>query len=299
MQASGRALFSPGVLQLLMGSVLISFSPVFVKIADVGPTSSGFYRSLFGGMALLVFVVLRREVMWKGRRAFWIAAFAGLLFAADLFFWHRSIQYVGPGLATILGNFQAFFVAAVGILVFRERATWRFIVSVPLAILGLALLVGIDWSSFDRGYKLGVVFGLLTALAYTAYLLTLRWGQRRAPRLPGASNLAWISLICALLLSGSVALEGESLAVPNTKSWVVLVLYGVLCQALGWVAIAGALRKVEASRAGLILLLQPTLAFIWDIVLFGRPTTATEVSGALLALGAIYLGNTGHEPAKR
>jgi drug/metabolite transporter (DMT)-like permease len=43
----------------------------------------------------------------------------------------------------------------------------------------------------------------------------------------------------------------------------------------------------------LILLLQPSLAFVWDVVLFDRPTQATEVLGAVLALVAIYLGAVG------
>jgi drug/metabolite transporter (DMT)-like permease len=48
---------------------------------------------------------------------------------------------------------------------------------------------------------------------------------------------------------------------------------------------------VEASRAGLLLLLQPALTFVWDVLFFGRPTTAPEALGAALAIGAIYMGS--------
>ncbi len=50
------------------------------------------------------------------------------------------------------------------------------------------------------------------------------------------------------------------------------------------------LPHVQAGTAGLLILLQPTLAFVWDIVFFARPTTLVDVAGAVLALGAIYLG---------
>ena len=53
-----------------------------------------------------------------------------------------------------------------------------------------------------------------------------------------------------------------------------------------------ALVVVEASRAGLILLLQPTLAFIWDVLFFARPTGVVDALGAGLALTAIYIGGT-------
>lgn len=284
-----------GVLQLLAGSFLISFSAVFAKIAHVGPTSAGFYRSVFGTAALLVVVLARRDRLWAGWTPFGFAWLAAACFTVDLYAWHRSIFYVGPGLATILGNFQVFFMAAAGIFLFKEHASWRFVVAVPLAILGLVLLVGLDWGSLGPDYRLGVVLGLFTALAYAAYLLTLRRAQRAVKRLGAAANLAWITFGTAVGLGAIARLEGDSLRIPDTQAWVVLIAYGVVCQALGWVIISRALRKVDASRTGLILLAQPALTFIWDILFFRRPTSAVEAAGAVLALGAIYLGNTGRE----
>ncbi len=122
-----------GILRVLAGGVLISFSAVFVKLAHVGPTASGVYRNLFGGLALLVVLSVRRESLWRGAGPLIWATLAGSLFAADILFWHRSILYIGPGLATIIGNFQVFVLAFVGIIVFREKASWRFVISIPLA----------------------------------------------------------------------------------------------------------------------------------------------------------------------
>ena len=148
-----------GIAQLMIGATVISFSPVFVKLAQVGPTAAGFYRTFFGSIFLLIVVLVRGDTLWKGRRAFGLALACAVLFAADLTFWHRSIHYIGPGLATIMGNLQIFFLAAFGIVVFREKAGWRFLVSIPLAVAGLFMLVGVDWGQLHSGYKLGVLFG--------------------------------------------------------------------------------------------------------------------------------------------
>jgi len=282
-----------GVPLLLIGSFLISFSAVFVKLAHVGPTTGGVYRNLFGGGVLLMIALARRESLWRGFRPFSWAVLAGIFFAADIWFWHRSIMYVGPGLATIMGNFQVFILATVGLLVFGERANWRFYVSIPLAFLGLFLLVGVDWSNLGASYRMGVVFGLLTAICYAGYLLTMRYAQRSPLRLSATSNLTVVSLVSAGLLALVVVFERGDMRIPDTKTWGVLIAYGVLCQALGWIIISRALRRVDASLAGLVLLLQPTLTFVWDVLFFKRPTTFIEVVGASIALGAIYLGNTG------
>ena len=60
---------------------MISFSPVFVNIANVAPTTSGFYRVLFGGIALTFFIFL------SGKKFLSISQL-GLLFFAPLFFSH-------------------------------------------------------------------------------------------------------------------------------------------------------------------------------------------------------------------
>lgn len=281
-----------GVAYLLCGAAAISFSPVFVAVAAVGPTMAGFYRCLFGGLVLGVVVAVRRERLWAGTRPLGLAVAAAVLFAVDIALWHRAIGYVGPGLATLLGNFQVFLLAAFGILLLKESADWRFLASVPLAVGGLFLLVGLEWSDFDRDYRFGIFVGLSVAVAYAGYTLVLRRSQSIAHRLPPAANLMTVSFVVAAIMGPLGLAEGESFEIPDGRSWAAMVAYGVLCQALGWVLISKGLARVAASRAGLILLLQPALAFTWDVILFRRPTSAHDTIGVALTLAAIYLGTT-------
>ncbi|MFC1639146.1 EamA family transporter [Gemmatimonadota bacterium] len=94
-------------------------------------------------------------------------------------------------------------------------------------------------------------------------------------------------------LAAYVWFGSESFVVPDAQTWVVLFAYAIVCHVIGWVLISSGLPGMQTSRAGLLLLLQPALAFVWDVVLFGRPTAAIEITGAALALTAIYLGTVG------
>ena len=279
-------------LRLLAGATMISFTAVLVKLVDVGPTAAGFYRNLFGGLGLLILALLSGQSLRASRRLGLFMVAAGVLFALDLFFWHRSILYIGPGLSTILANFQVFGLAILGVAVFRERLTWRLGLSIPLALAGLFLLVGPDWAGLSSTYKIGIFFGLLTAGVYTGYLLALRHSQSRPDRLAPFPNIALISLTTAAIMGGMLWAEGGSLVIPNTRSWLILLTYGLVCHGLGWVLISTAMPRLDASRIGLILLFQPTLTFIWDILFFHRPTPPLAAAGAILALAAIYLGST-------
>ena len=283
---------------VLAGAVMISFSAVFVKIAHVGPTVSAFYRMAFGGVLLFILVILTGKITWIAGKALALMGICALCFTVDLTVWHQSIFYVGPGLATILANFQVFFLAGIGFVFYRERITLRYIISVPLAVLGLALLIVPQSAGPEPHFYFGVVLGLLAAVAYSAYLLTLRTLQRGFSHVSALFAIAIISLLTACGLGIEVLLTGKSFAIPDATTWTVLLAYGIVGQVLGWVLISKGIGKIETSKAGLILLLQPTLSFIWDILFFKRPTGMVVFTGALFALIAIYLGSTSrHAPA--
>jgi drug/metabolite transporter (DMT)-like permease len=281
--------------QLVAGAVMISFSAVFVKLVDVSPATSAFYRMLFGGLILLGIVLWRRERIVFRTKGFAMLCLVSVFFALDLTFWHRSILYVGPGLATLLANFQVFVLAAVGVFVLRERLTWFQIVSIPLAILGLVLLVGVDWSSFSADYRWGVILGLLTACCYAGYILALRRARIANTADSSFIMLMVVSLLCAAMLAIAMWPEQASFTIPNWRNAGWLIAYGVFGQVLGWVLISNSISKVRASQVGLVLLLQPVCAFIWDVLFFSRRFTTVELIGAALAVAAIYLGSVKFE----
>ncbi len=275
---------------LILGAALISFAGVFVKLVEVGPTTSAFYRMVFGGLILLAVLFAQRVRIRPSPRAVVFMSLAAFLFALDLFFFHRSIHYVGPGLATLLANFQVFLMALVGVAALGERLRWQTMVSIPLAVVGLATIVGFDWLSLEPRYRAGIVFGLVTAVCYAGYLLALR-GSRGAGALPSlVGNLTVISLMCAAFLGIGMVVEGASFAIPTVKDGMLLVAYGALTQALAWMLISRRIATVPASVVGLVLLLQPTLAFLWDVLFFARAFSLAEASGAAIVLAAIYLG---------
>lgn len=283
---------------IIFGASLLSFTSVFVEIANTGPTVTAFYRMLFGGVILLGIAVVRGDRLWFGYKSLAIPLLCAFFFSLDLFFWHRSIDFVGPGLATILGNMQVFFVALIAVWFLKERLSWQLMVAIPLAVLGLFLVVRTGWGQQEGMVKLGVFYGLLTALSYALYILTLRRSQSEHQKLRYSlfANMAWISLMAAVLLGVTVLIEPEShFRIPDLQTWGALLGLGIMGQVIGWVLISKGLPQVDASVGGLALLLQPAMAFMWDILFFDRPTTGLEYVGAVIVLAAIYMGSTGRE----
>ena len=278
-------------LPLFVGACLISLSPVWVKLVSVSPTVSGFYRVLIGGGALAVFLLVTGRRLELSRRTLTILLLGAAFFAVDLWSWHRSIIYIGPGLATLIGNFQVFFMTLAGFLLLKQRPSARQLLAIPLALGGLVMIVGIDWQALSGDYQLGILFGLVTAVTYAGYMMTLRQARAQAKHRSAAREVAVVSLLTAVLLGIAASAEGVSLAIPSLADAGWLLSYGIISHCVGWLLIAGSLPKVSAVAAGIALLLQPALSFVWDILFFARGITLQEIIGAVIVLGAIYLGS--------
>lgn len=276
--------------RVLAGAVCISFAAVFVALADVPSAPAAFYRLALGGAALLGLAALRRERMRLAPRFAVYVLLAGLAFAADLVIWHLSIYRVGPGIATLLPNFQVVLMAFAGWAIWRERLNGRMLLGIVVAVAGLIVLLTAAPAAGEGRFLVGIGYGLGAALAYTLYLLFLRMAGARASREAPALYISLVSLLAAGGVAVWIGVQGESFAVPLGMSWLWLACYGLVCQAAGWFLISTGITRVSAALAGLLLLLQPTLTFIWDWAIFARHFTALELGGAALALIGLYLG---------
>lgn len=291
-------LFAPrlALLRLILGAVLISFSGVFVLLVEVGPVASAFWRPMLGGLILLGWLLFQRQSVVPGWRSLFWLALGGLMFAVDLFTWHKSIVYVGVGLSTLLANFQVFVMAAAAVFLFGESMTRVQLIAVPLAVFGLYLIVGLDWSSLDASARAGVYFGLATAVSYAGYLLSLRQARWAAPSRHAAADLCVASFFSALFLFVISRITGDSVAIHTLTDVGWLTTYALIGQVLGWLFISSSLPYVPTVHIGLALLLQPTLSYVWGVLLFGRTVSSTEMLGAAIAILAIYLGSKSATP---
>ncbi|MGE4554313.1 MAG: DMT family transporter [Desulfovibrionaceae bacterium] len=285
------------MVQLLLGAFCISFSPVFVRLAGVPADASAFWRMVFGGLGTVVLLAatggLRPARSGAGRLTWRVlapAVLGAVFLALDLMCWHRSILRIGPGLATMLANFQAVILAVVGLVALREGRAGRTLGAVGLALAGLWFMAGAGWDRAGADFRSGVLLGLATAALYSGYLL----GMRRASRLAGSGAahplVAVVSLATATVVGLAMLGAGADFAIPGGRALGWLVAYGLVGQVAGWWCITRGMASAPASRIGLVLLLQPVLSYLWDVLLFHKPLDGVELFGMALALAGIALG---------
>ena len=279
-------------MQVLLGSLVVSFGPIMVKGIDATAPSLGFFRMLTGVVvfALLSLFLSRGRII--GQRTFLIAALGGALLSCDLTFWHRSIRLIGPGFATIIGNFQVFIIGAVAVLLWQEKLRISYYAGVALALFGLVISLGDQLVSPVGLSSAGVIFGLLSSIAYAAFVVALKY-QTPSRTLSDSFQTMFV-LCCSGLLSFLLEgiFVGDAAWVVPDKSIAPVILYGLTSQVVGWLLIARAAPFVPISRTAVLLLVQPLGAYVWEILLLGRTVTLVELFGAALMLVGVLLGSS-------
>lgn len=287
------------IIQVAVGAILISFSAIFTKLAETDPIATGFYRMFFGGLLLAIILLITRQKFWETKRLFLLICGCALFFSVDIILWHTSIFYIGPGLATVLVNIQVFFLVLFGAIFLKDKISWKTNVSLVMAGLGLYLIFGLHWYQSDHLFRVGTILVVIAALFYALYILLLKRVQETARCLSPISTLTIISLVCALFVGMKGVFSGISFAIPNVQTFIVLVVYAACGQVLGWFLIVKGLPKVKVSQVGFLLLLQPLLAYVWDVLFFQKPVGFLELIGVAILLASIYLATLARATAQK
>jgi len=274
-------------LAALAGALCIAFSGIFYLWADVTPSTGTVFRALFG-LPLLGAVALAEQRRYGPlpRRAVRLALIAGVFFAGDLTFWHHAIEYVGAGLATVLGNLQVLVVGVVAWLVFGERPSRNTLIAVPIVLAGVVLISGaIGAGAYGSDPALGVVLGIATALCYSGYLLIIRLGGRDPRRPAGPVAIATVATAAVATVVGLAI--GDLDLTPSLESLFWLAVLGLTSQSLGYLFISMSLPRLPAVVTSLILLVQPVISVGLSMVLLGERPSPAQLAGVAFVIGGI------------
>jgi drug/metabolite transporter (DMT)-like permease len=287
------ALTDRPVLAAVAGASCIATSATLVRLADVEPATAATFRCLYA-LPVLALLMLREDRRYGRRpaRDRWFAAAAGVLFAADLIFWHHAIAAVGAGIATVLGNLQVVFVGLIAWWVLHERPSARLVAAVPVVLVGVVLISGtVGSDAYGDDPTRGVVFGLLTSVSYAGFLLLLRRGAHDLRRVAGPlfDATAVATVLCALAgpFVGGVDL------VPSWPAHGWLVTLALTSQVVGWLLISVSLPRVAAALTSVVLLLQPVASVVLSAAVLDERPSAVQLAGCAIVLGGVVAATAG------
>ncbi len=269
---------------LALGAVAMGASPLFVRMADVGPFASAFWRTALALPFLALWAATERRTARRAwsNRAVWLS---GLMFAGDLFFWHLAILATTVANATFLATTAPLFVVAGAWFLLSERIQQRGLGGLALCLLGGAALVGHSYG-FAPERLTGDFYGIVTAVFFAAYMLALRVARRDVP----AGTLSFISaaITTAILFVVAYALEPRLLP-QSAHGWTVLVALALISQVAGQGLLAFALGTLPAPFSSLVIFLEAVAAALFAWVILHEALAPMQWLGGILILAGIWI----------
>jgi drug/metabolite transporter (DMT)-like permease len=272
-----------------LGAACTSPMAIMVTLAHTGPVPTVVYRCglalpLLAGLA----VAERRRLGPRPLARRGLATAAGFFLAVDLVLFNHAIVDLGAGVATVLGNLAAVFVAGLAWALLGERPGRGYLLMLPVVLLGMVLVSGLAGGSGTGQHPAaGVGYAVAVNAAYACFLLVLRQSSGGTTHVAGQLFDATAGATAGALLLG-LAFGGLRLAISwPSLGW--LLLLALLVQTAGWLLITSSLPGLPAAVSSLLLLVQPAGALVLAAVILGQRPAPLQLAGAVLVCSGVLV----------
>lgn len=271
-------------LSLAFGIICISFSPIFVKLADASPSVCAFYRIFFAWICLLPYCLYKNNLKMDGKDIR-LAMLGGLIFAADIALWNQSIKMISATVSTLMANLTPVWVGLISYFILQKKTGRLFWIGTGIAITGMVVLIGLSNLLYLQ-LNIGFLFAIAASILYAIYILTTSDILKRINTLP---FMFYNMLAGGIFLLALCLLLDNELFDFNLKTWGSLAGMGILCQLVGWITINHAIGRLESTTVSITLLSQTVVACILATFILDEILELKEIIGSIIVLCGITI----------
>ncbi len=276
---------SPGV-ALVVASVAVSFSAIFIRFADDDAATIVWLRMGMATVLLLPWVVrdVRRHVMLRGRTQIALVLASGVLLAGHFLLWTASLQYTSIAASVLLVSVHPIIVTPFGRRLLGERVSRRTLIAVAIALLGMVVTCAGDFRVDSHAF-FGDLLAIGGAVCLAGYLLIGR-GVRSELGVAGYSAVVY-AVVC--VVAALTAVAGGSAHLPSPKVALACLGLAVICTIGGHTVYNWALRHVQVLLVSLSFLAEPPLAALLALAFFGAVPGGATIAGGVLIIAGLAL----------
>lgn len=253
--------------------------------AGMGVDSVLFYRYLLAVVMLGALMLVRRQSFALRRRDLVPLAVMGLLFSFSSLFLFESYNHMDAGIASTILFLYPVLVAVIMAVGFHEKAGKATMLSILLALTGIAMLYkGGDGEPLSF---FGVALVFLSSLCYAVYIVGVNRSSLRG--LP-TEKLTFYALLFGLgVYVVRLRFCADLQAIPTPGLWINAISLALFPTIVSLVTMAAAIRSIGSTPTAILGALEPLTALFFGVVVFGEQLTPRIVLGVVLILVAVTL----------
>lgn len=272
---------------IIIGVISVALSAIFVKLVSAEAGVTAFYRMLFSVLFMLPIFLLkyRKEITLLKKRDWIFSTLAGVFLAFHFIFWFESLNYTSVASSTVLVTLQPIFAFAGTYFFFKEKLSFKTILSAVIAISGSVIISFGDFQLGGTAFY-GDMLALIGCALITAYLL---FGQDVRQRLSLITYTFVVYSISSITLFFYVLIKGESFGPHSQSDWMWFVLLALIPNLLGHTLFNWAIRWVSTNAISIAILFEPVGASILAYYIFNESLSTAQIIGGIVVLLGILL----------
>lgn len=274
-------------LVIVLGTVSISLSAIFARMASAPSIILVFYRMLFACVLLLpvVFVKCRDELKRLQRKDIFLCACSGLFLGMHFTLYFESLKYTSIAASVVLVNLEVLFVALFLFFMYREKIPVKGILGIGAAFLGTVLIAVTDMGSGSN-----VVFGDILAFggSFCVAVYTLI-GRSCRTHISTSVYTCFVYGFACLTVGIAALISGTPFSGYEPVNYGLALGMTIFCTFFGHSVYSWGLKYLNASYITTIKLLEPVFASILGLLIFREiPGAFVIIGGAVVIGGIIY-----------
>ena len=284
---------------VLLGVAGVSLSAILVRWSTAPSLILALYRMAFSTALLAGPVLMRQraELRALSRRDAALCLTSGVFLGIHFALYFAALRATSIASAVVLVDTEVFFVAAASVLLLGQRLRRRELGFILLAFAGSAAVALAD-SASGTGALAGDGMALAGSAAVSVYTMLGTVCRRRIST--GVYTLLVYTAASGILLAAALV-SGTAVTGYGPINGLTGLGMAVCCTLLGHSVFSWGLKYLPAAFVSTVKLLEPVLASIWGLFLFGeRPGLLTVLGGAAVLLGiGLYTYAGAAHPAPR
>ena len=275
-----------GYVCALVSAVTYGLIPLFIlplKAIHFSMDVTLFYRFFISAGIMLILLRYKKEHLRLKTKEIGVFLVLGVLFSlsSDLLF--LAYDRLSAGVAsTILFVFPVI-VAIIMAVFFRERISLIMIISMAITLAGVYVLSGASTTGINF---IGLALAMGSAFAYAIYIVTVNKSNIKAS---GIKTTFYSLLFSALYYLVKSLIGKESLQIPDLQILLHISLFGLITSVISITTLVYAIGYIGSTPTAILGALEPVVAVMISVMLFGENLTFALILGMLLIVGGVLV----------
>ena len=270
--------------KVLMALAMFIFGTLapFVRNINVSSGELALYRAVLAAVLLGTFLLITKQkiAIRNIKKELLLLLLSGAAMGANWILLFEAYRYTTVSVATLSYYFAPVIVMVVCPLLFKEKLTGKQILCFVMSTVGLVLITGTTGGG--KQDLVGIAFGLGAAVLYATVMLLNKF-------IKGVTDIhrTFIQFLAAVLvlIPYVTFTSGFTLGELNSKSWICLLIVGLLHTGITYCMYFSALKELSGQKVAILSYIDPMVAVLVSVLWLKEGISVSQVVGGLLILG--------------